>query len=289
MDWEQFDWLIDAALREDRTSEDVTTLATVPPDAQTTAELQVRAEGVVCGLPLAGRMAVRFDERISFEALVQDGDRVAAGGVAARLTGPAGALLSLERTMLNFLQHLSGVATLTAAYVDRVGHTAAHILDTRKTTPGWRALEKYAVRCGGGHNHRMDLADQALIKDNHLALVGASPHDPQAVRAAVRRVRDAFPGVPVEVEVEDMGQLAAAVAAAPDVILLDNMPPGQVAEALAFVVQSCGADERPLLEASGGITMDNVAAYAEAGADLISVGALTHSAPAFDLALEIEV
>lgn len=287
MNWRDFDWLLDAALAEDACVQDVTTLATVSADRRARAELQARQEGVLCGLPLAERLVGRFCSGISFEARVEDGERVQAGDVAAVLAGPAGPILTVERTMLNFLQRLSGIATVTARYVEAVRGTGAEILDTRKTTPGWRLLEKYAVRCGGGTNHRADLAGMALVKDNHLALLAQRERDAEAVREAVRRVRGAYPGVPVEVEVEDAAQLEAALDAEPDLILLDNMTPEQVGDAARLVAERTEHGDRPLLEASGSITLENVAAYAKAGADRVSIGALTHSAPAFDLALEI--
>jgi nicotinate-nucleotide pyrophosphorylase (carboxylating) len=189
--------------------------------------------------------------------------------------------------MLNFLQRLSGIATTTAWFVEAVRGTGAAILDTRKTTPGWRRLEKYAVRCGGGLNHRPDLAEMALIKDNHLALLAGGPAGVEAVRQAVERVRGACPDVPIEVEVETRAQFEAALEARADIILLDNMSPQEVAECAQIATARRGPQSRPLLEASGGITLENVAAYAEAGADRISVGALTHSLPAFDYSLEI--
>jgi nicotinate-nucleotide pyrophosphorylase (carboxylating) len=284
MDWTSFDDLIDAALSEDQASRDVTTLALVPPDRRATARLVAKAEGVVCGLPLAARLVAVFDADIAFEPRLEDGARVAPGVVAARLDGPAGSILSVERTMLNFVRRLSGVATLTARFVERIRGTGARIYDTRKTTPGWRELEKYAVRCGGGNNHRMSLADQALIKDNHLALLGRTVAD--GVGTAVRAVRDASPGLMVTVEVEGPKQLRAALTARPDVILLDNMTPAQVREA-AELARRAG-ERRPLLEASGTITLDSVREYAEAGADRISIGALTHSAGALDLSLDVD-
>ncbi len=287
MNWAEFDPLIDAALAEDRPREDVTTRALVPPDRTARGEVRAGADGVVCGLPLAERLARRFDERIAFEPCVADAERVGRGDVVARLEGPAASILSVERTMLNFLQRLGGVATLTARYVAAVRGTGAAIYDTRKTTPGWRRLEKYAVRCGGGRNHRMDLAEMALIKDNHLALLVAAGGRAEAVRAAVERARAA--GVPVEVEVEveveDTAQLEAALAAGPDFILLDNMTPDEVRRARR-AAEAVGLG-RPELEASGAITLQNVRAYAEAGADRISIGALTHSAPALDLSMEL--
>jgi len=287
MNWQDFDALIDAALEEDAAGRDVTTLALVPGDRSVEAEVVAREDGVVCGLPLAARIAARFDGRLAFEAAAEDGAQVTAGTLVARASGPAAALLAVERTLLNFLQRLSGMATLTARYVAAVSGTHAEIYDTRKTPPGWRLLAKYAVRCGGGRNHRMNLAELALIKDNHLALMGGPMQDAGAVRAAVEKVREADPGLIVEVEVEGTAQLRAALDAGADIILLDNMTPDEFRHAADIVAGTCTPDARPALEASGGITLENVRAYAEAGADRISIGALTHSAPAFDLSLEV--
>lgn len=285
MDWERFDWLIDRALEEDRARQDVTTRALVPPGRRAEAEVRAGAEGVACGLPLVRRVAARFDPHLEFQECVREGERVRPGAVMARLSGPAASVLSVERTILNFLGRLSGVATLTAQFVENVKGTKARIYDTRKTTPGWRELEKYAVRCGGGCNHRMNLADQALIKDNHLALLSTEPQGPQAVHEAVEKVRATCPGLEVEVEVQNLAEAEAALAAGPDVIMLDNMSPQQVREAAALTKAKAGA--RPLLEASGTVTLATVRDYAEAGADRISIGALTHSAPALNLSLEI--
>lgn len=282
MRWEEYDWLLDAALREDSAEADVTTGALIPPDRQARAEMTIKEDGVICGLPLAERLLKRWEERIVFEALSQDGEFVSAPQVVATLEGPAGRILSVERTMLNFLQRLSGVATMARRYVDAVAGTGAVILDTRKTTPGWRDLEKYAVRCGGASNHRGGLGDQALIKENHLALME------EGVEAAVRRARERVPaGLKVEVEVKALDQLTEAVRAGADIIMLDNMTPEQVAEAVALVGALCEGGRRPLLEASGRMTLDGVRAYAEAGVDWISVGALTHSAAALDIALDM--
>jgi nicotinate-nucleotide pyrophosphorylase (carboxylating) len=267
--------LVRAALEEDRAFEDVTTLATVPEDSRATAALVARAEGVVAGLPLAVMAFHLLDPSVKVRVLVWDGSRVARGEVALELEGPARALLSAERTALNFVQRLSGIATLTARYVNAVRGTRAEILDTRKTTPTFRSLEKYAVRCGGGVNHRMDLASAVLIKDNHLAAVGGD------IAVAVQRSRKlAPPGCCVEVECDDAVQVAAAAAAGADIILLDNMTPEEMRECVQLVAS------RALTEASGGITLESVRAVAEAGVDRISVGALTHSAPALDLALD---
>jgi len=211
--------------------------------------------------------------------------------VVATLAGPAASVLSIERTMLNFLQHLSGVATLTRRFVDAVRGTGAQILDTRKTIPGWRALQKYAVRCGGGVNHRTGLSDQVLIKDNHLRVVlraaGRGVGAQGGIAGAVQKARQASEGLLLEVEVENLQQLREALTAGPDIVLLDNMRPGEVRRAAALVRACRAAGGRPLIEASGGVTLRNVRAYAEAGADRIAIGALTHSAPALDLSLRI--
>ncbi|MHC4591587.1 MAG: carboxylating nicotinate-nucleotide diphosphorylase [Planctomycetota bacterium] len=282
MEWERFDWLTDAALEEDAARSDVTTRALVADDVHVAAEMRAGAAGVVCALPLAQRVVARLDEGVLFERCFQEGDRVEPGQVVARLSGPAAPILSAERTMLNFVQRLSGVATLTAKFVERIRGTSASIYDTRKTTPGWRELEKYAVRCGGGCNHRMDLAAMALIKDNHLALMAGD------TAAAVAEVRAASPDLEVELAIDNLSNLDAALAAAPDVIMLDNMTPDQVREAAALV-QAKATGKPPLLEASGSMTLENVRDYAEAGADWISIGALTHSAPALDMSLALIV
>ena len=282
MNWNDFDPLLDAALTEDAVSLDATTRALVPGGLEVLGRVIAREEGVACGLALADRLVTRFGHGLSFKADVSDGDRVARGQVIAEVRGPAAPMLSLERAMLNFLQHLSGVACLTAQFADAVHGTRAAIYDTRKTTPGWRELEKYAVTCGGGRNHRPHLAGAVLIKDNHLAL--ARDGD---VAGAVRRARDAYPGLTVEVEVEDVDQLREALTAGPDIILLDNMTPAEVRRAVELT-QEISPEDPPLLEASGGITLENVRQYAEAGADRISIGVLTHSAPAMDISMEIE-
>ena len=272
---EETESLVRAALEEDRAFEDVTTLATVPEDARAAARMVARAEGVIAGLPLAVVAFHLINPDVKVHVVTWDGSRVARGDVALELEGPARALLSAERIALNFVQRLSGIATLTARYVDAVRGTSAQILDTRKTTPTLRALEKYAVRCGGGVNHRMDLASAVLIKDNHLAAVGGD------IAEAVRRSRALAPeGICVEVECDDAAQVAAAADAGADIILLDNMTPAEMRECVRIVAG------RALTEASGGITLTAARAVAEAGVDRISVGALTHSAPALDVALD---
>jgi nicotinate-nucleotide pyrophosphorylase (carboxylating) len=272
---EETEALVRAALEEDRAFEDLTTLATVPGDARAAARMVARAEGVVAGLPLAVVAFHLMNPDVSVHVSAWDGSRVVRGAVVLELEGPARALLSAERIALNFVQRLSGVATLTARYVDAVRGTRAQILDTRKTTPTLRALEKYAVRCGGGVNHRMDLASAVLIKDNHLAAVHGD------IAEAVRRSRASAPeGICVEVECDDAAQVEAAAEAGADIILLDNMTPDEMRECVKIVAG------RALTEASGGITLTAARAAAEAGVDRISVGALTHSAPALDVALD---
>jgi nicotinate-nucleotide pyrophosphorylase (carboxylating) len=289
MDWQRYDRLIQAALQEDCAGDDVTTTSLVAPEARETARMLARDPGVPAGLGLAARVAQVFDEGIEFCEKVPDGTGVEPGTVLATLEGPAAAILSVERTMLNFVQRLSGIATLTARYVEEVRGTGTGIYDTRKTTPGWRELEKYAVRCGGGCNHRMTLSEMALIKDNHLAIFGASPDEPQGVGRAVETVRRVYPDVPVEVEVDTLEQLEAALPGKPDLVLLDNMSPADVRRAVVLVDQLCSDAHRPKLEASGGITLANVREYAHAGADRIAIGAITHSAPAMDIGLDMEL
>ncbi len=290
MRWEQFDWLIEAALGEDGARDDVTTAALVDRLRTCEAQIVVQQDGVICGLPLACRTTRALDPELTLDAVAADGAAVCAGTVVARLAGPAASLLSVERTMLNFLQRLSGTASLTRRFADAVAGTGAVILDTRKTIPGWRALQKYAVRCGGGRNHRMALNDQVLIKDNHLRLSAGPKGARWTVRGAVEAARLAAGGMMVEVEIESVHQLQEALSAAADIIMLDNMTPDQVRAAVQ-TARASGArtpsGERPLLEASGTIGLDNVRAYAEAGVDRISIGALTHSAPALDMSLHI--
>jgi nicotinate-nucleotide pyrophosphorylase (carboxylating) len=257
---------------------DLTSLAVIPPDRRGQAAFVARSPGLVAGLPAA---AIVFEGAADFQPLTPDGTAVQAGTRLAVVAGPMRAILAGERIALNFLQHLSGIATLTRRYVDAVGGLTARVLDTRKTTPGWRLLEKYAVRQGGGHNHRMGLYDGVLIKDNHLAAVGAGP---SAVAEAVRRAR-AMHGtsIPLEIEVDDLEQLEVALRERPDIVLLDNMTPEQLREA---VTRRNNGAPGVLLEASGGVTLDTVRTIAETGVDRISVGALTHSAPALDIGLD---
>ena len=270
------DALLDAWLAEDLGDGDVTSEATVPADRRASARLLVKAPGVVCGLALAERVFTRLDPDLVFEAVLRDGARVdEPPAVAATLEGRARALLAGERLALNLVGRLSGIATQTARYVDAVAGTGAAILDTRKTTPGLRALEKYAVACGGGRNHRLGLFDAVLIKDNHIAVAGS-------LSEAVRRARAYAPGLEVEVEADTLMQVHEALEAGADAILLDNMPPARLAEAVALVAG------RARTEASGGITLEGIAAVGRSGVDTISVGALTHSAANLDVSLEVE-
>ncbi len=287
MDWDEFDYLVDAALAEDEAGHDVTTLALIARRRHAAAELICRKPGVVCGLPLAARMLQRFKDSVEFRQHAREGDPVEGGCVLASMRGSAHAILAAERTMLNFLQRLSGIATLTARFVAKVQGTGARIYDTRKTTPGWRRLEKYAVRCGGGINHRLDLGEMVLIKDNHLALTAPQGDRSAAIREAVLLVREEWPGLAVEVEVDDLSQLESALVAAPDIIMLDNLTPAQVRQAVELVKERSSPTRAPQLEASGGIALDNVAEYAAAGVDRIAVGCLTHSAPALDISLTV--
>jgi nicotinate-nucleotide pyrophosphorylase (carboxylating) len=255
---------------------DVTTLATVPPEHRGVARLVARADGVVAGLPVAAAVfAARLGSADGVRRLAADGDRVAAGDLLMEITGPTRELLTAERSALNLLTHLSGVATLTARWVAAVAGTGARIRDTRKTLPGLRAAEKYAVRCGGGANHRMGLHDQALIKDNHVIAAGG-------VAAAVRAVRARFPEIFCEVECDTLDQVREAVQEGAVLVLLDNMD----VDTLRAAVAAC----RPhgtRTEASGGLTLAVAADVAATGVDYLAVGALTHSAPALDLALDL--
>lgn len=263
---------------------DLTSTALIPPSARGQGWLVARADGVLAGMAVVDRLVAHFELDQGWRPEFSDGDHVQAGDRLARIEGPVRSLLGLERMALNFLQRLSGVATLTARYVAAVAATKARILDTRKTTPGWRALEKYAVRQGGGFNHRMGLFDAILIKDNHLAWLAATRPREDVIAAAIRAGRASAPaGSLLTIEVDSLEQLALALPLVPDVILLDNFAPDQARRAVTLRDQVARG---VLLEASGGVTLDKVAALATAGVDRISVGALTHSAPALDVALD---
>jgi nicotinate-nucleotide pyrophosphorylase (carboxylating) len=257
---------------------DVTSSATLPEGIQAKAKLVARKSGTIAGLACAARAFRSLAPNMKFEAKARDGDRVGANTTLAVIEGPAIAILSGERVALNFLGHLSGIATLTAAYAAKIAHTKAKITDTRKTTPGLRALEKYAVRCGGGVNHRFGLDDAVLIKDNHIAVAGGVGPALDAARAAVSHL------VKVEIEVDTLDQLREVLGnGKADVVLLDNMAPETLREAVAL----CRG--KIVTEASGGVTLDTLAAIAETGVDVISSGALTHSAPSLDVALDISL
>jgi nicotinate-nucleotide pyrophosphorylase (carboxylating) len=267
--------ILDLALAEDLGAGDRTSEALVPPEARARGRLRAKQRLVVCGLPLVERVFARLgDVRVMLAA--KDGDAAAPGQVLATLDGNARALLAGERVVLNLLQHLCGIATLTRACVDRVAGTPLVVRDTRKTLPGMRALAKYAVRTGGGTNHRLGLDDAILIKDNHLALRGGD------VREAVGAARRAFAALPVEVECRTLVEVAEAVEARPDLILLDNMQPADIGEAVRLTAG------RVPLEVSGGVTPEQLPGIAALGVQLVAIGALTHSAPAADLHLKIE-
>ena len=271
------DRVVRAALEEDlRYGPDVTTAAVIPPGTKSVADVVARQPGTLAGLPVVAAVLDVACPAATFTPQARDGDRVAAGDVVARVEGPLAEILTAERTLLNFLTHLSGIATATRAWVDAIDGTGAFVRDTRKTVPGLRALEKYAVRCGGGVNHRMGLGDAALIKDNHIAAAGG-------VTAAFRAVLAAAPGVVVEVECDTLGQVGEALAAGAALILLDNMSLDQMRSAVAMARAYPAAK----LEASGGLRLENAREVASTGVHYLSVGALTHSSPALDLALDV--
>jgi nicotinate-nucleotide pyrophosphorylase (carboxylating) len=268
---------IQAALREDIRSGDVTTNALIPEKATATASMNFRESGVVCGLDVARISFEELDRSASIQVLIADGQTVASGMEVMRIAGSARAILTAERVALNYAQRLSGIATLTQRFVQAVAGTKTKIADTRKTTPGSRLFEKYAVRCGGGSNHRFALDDLILIKDNHIALCGG-------VVEAVRRARE-YSGhaLKVEVECDTLEQVEQALEAEADIILLDNMMPLELKQAVQRI------DGRAVSEASGGVSLQTVRAIAECGVDIISIGALTHSARALDIGLDIKI
>jgi nicotinate-nucleotide pyrophosphorylase (carboxylating) len=278
--------LIDLALDEDLgrqgdSSEDVTSSAIINSATRGTTTIVARQAGVLAGLPAAAMVVARVDRDLQFTSLMNDGDLLKPGDRIASITGSMTSILPAERTALNFLQYMSGIATMTRRYVDAIAGCSAKILDTRKTVPGWRWLAKYAVRQGGGHNHRMGLFDQFLIKDNHWHAMKS----PRNLPELFSKLRKDFPRLLIEIEVESLAQFDEALAGKPDIILLDNMPLDMMREvvqrrkALAPAIQ---------LEASGGVNLQTVRGIAETGVDRISVGALTHSAPALDIALDYE-
>lgn len=285
--------LVKWALSEDVGTGDVTSLNAIRSGVGARAAIVAKQPGVVAGLEIAQLTFREVDPELRFKATTRDGDSVAAGVAVAQVSGSAGSILTAERTALNFLQRLSGVATMTRRFVDQVKDTGVTILDTRKTTPGLRFLEKYAVKCGGGENHRFALWDMYLVKDNHIRAAGG-------LTAAIDRIQRTRRDLPLEVEVESLDQLAEALRPEVDRILIDNRTVEEVRLAIAEVDRwfkkqppdqsrmRPGARRWPEVEVSGGITLETVRAFAELGPDYISVGALTHSAPAFNLSLEIE-
>ncbi len=271
--------LNELALTEDLGDGDVTSLYFIPDDRLASAFVTARQEGVISGVSVAARVFTRIDPKLQVEILIPDGSHVSDGALLMRVEGTARSILTAERCALNFLQHLSGVASLTARYVQRVHGTHARILDTRKTTPGYRLLEKQAVLHGGGTNHRLGLYDRAMVKDNHLVAEGG----PAALQATILRLRADKPGIEVELEADHLAQVRTFLAMeSVDHILLDNMSLDELREAVA----ARGEHVRPLLEASGGVTLETVRDIAHTGVDFISVGALTHSAPALDIGLD---
>jgi len=268
------------ALAEDIGGGDVTTLATVPQNAKSVALMRAREPLVIAGLVFAETAFRQLSPKIKIKKCFRDGQRAKAGDTLLKISGSARAILSAERVALNFVQRLSGVATATAQFADAVKSTSAKILDTRKTTPGWRRFEKYAVACGGGKNHRLGLFDLILIKDNHL--VALQNERPNAIAAAIRRARKKFRKLKVEVEADTLEQVAQATDAGADIILLDNMTTGQLRQAVEIV------RDRAQTEASGGVNLKTVRAIAGSGVDFISVGALTHSARAVDIGLDFQ-
>lgn len=270
----QFQELIDRALQEDIGTGDLSTRI-FSDDLSSLAKLYAKQEGVVAGLSLVEQVFQRVDPRILVKTLAQDGDKVNVGEVVIELEGPLGSILQGERTALNFLQHLSGIATATKRAVDQVSGLSTYIVDTRKTLPGWRALQKYAVRVGGGQNHRFGLYDAVMLKDNHLAAVGGLTEAVQRVKAQIGHM------IKIEVECETMEQVEEAVACGVDVIMLDNMGIEEMREAVLYI------DKRAIVEASGGIQEEHLRQVAETGVDLISIGALTHSVKAMDFSLDL--
>ncbi|HVU23062.1 MAG TPA: carboxylating nicotinate-nucleotide diphosphorylase [Opitutus sp.] len=272
----QTEHLIDLALAEDAGLGDVTSRAIFPARHRSRGAIEARQELVLCGLEVAARVFARVDPALKVKFLARDGDRVKAGRKVLTVAGPTASMLTAERTALNFLQRLSGVATQARKFADAVAGTGVRIVDTRKTTPGWRALEKYAVRCGGCANHRASLGEHVLIKDNHIAAAGS-------LTKAVKLAREAAPHLAkIEVEAKTLAEVREALRAGAEAILLDNMAPPQARQAALMIAGAA------VVEVSGGVRFETLREYAVPGVDVISIGALTHSAPAADLSLEIE-
>lgn len=271
--------LVELALREDIGTGDITSDVLVAPGREANAVIIAGEKGVVAGLLVSELVFNLMDSEIVSKACVSDGDKVEKGKIVAQVSGRARAILAGERTALNFLSRLSGIATNTARFVERLGSYKAKVMDTRKTTPGWRILEKYAVKVGGGYNHRMGLYDAVLIKDNHLKLVEGRIGD------VVAEARKAQPSKRIEVETTNISEVKDALSGNPDIIMLDNMSPVEVREAVELIRRSGGGVQ---VEVSGGVTLENVEEFAAAGADIISVGALTHSVRSLDFSMELD-
>lgn len=277
LDKKQIDKIVLNALEEDMPYGDVTTDNLIPEEDVTEAKFIAKAEGVIAGMPVAARVFELIDSRISIEILKNDGDKVSKGDIIAILNGPTAGILKGERTALNLMQRLSGIATRTNVFTELVKDYKVSVADTRKTTPGLRYLEKYAVRCGGGRNHRYSLSDAVMLKDNHIAAGGG-------IIPAVAKVRANIPHtVKIEVEVEDMEMVRQAVESGADIIMLDNMNEAAMAEAVKYI------DGRALVEASGDVTEERIRAIAETGVDIISIGRITHSVKALDISLRFKI
>ena len=278
---------ITAALKEDAAFSDITTLSVVPAEKIVSANLLAKTACVVCGVDVFTQTILELDPKAKFKIIIPDSKLAKAGEVILKLTASARSILSAERTALNFIQHLSGVATLSANYVNAVKGSGTIILDTRKTIPGLRLLEKYAVSCGGAQNHRMNLSQMAMLKDNHIELSGNINGAGEGISSAVAKIRKRKPKIQIEVECENLLQVSSAIKSKVDVIMLDNMKIGMLKTAIKTIKASCKTD-RPKIEISGSVSLKTVSKLAALGADFISVGAITHSAPAADISLEIE-
>jgi nicotinate-nucleotide pyrophosphorylase (carboxylating) len=292
LDLEKIRDIVQLAIKEDIGAGDITSKIFIPDGFETEGVIIAKEAGIVAGLPVAGYVLSQIDENLIFTSNIEDGSRVKKGTIIGSVKGLTLSLLSAERLVLNFLQRLSGIATATNRFAEKIKGYRTQIMDTRKTAPGWRYLEKYAVRVGGGINHRMGLYDQILIKDNHLKAMGSEKEN-GTISRLVRKAREQIEnGMLIEVEVEDLCQIKDVVDAGVDIILFDNMEPSKIREAVDIVKeieknQDAGTGKAILTEASGNITIENVEEYADAGVDRISVGAITHSARVLDISFDI--
>ncbi len=292
LDLEKIRDIVQLAIKEDIGAGDITSKIFIPDGFETEGVIIAKEAGIVAGLPVAGYVLSQIDENLIFTSNIEDGSRVKKGTIIGSVKGLTLSLLSAERLVLNFLQRLSGIATATNRFAEKIKGYRTQIMDTRKTAPGWRYLEKYAVRVGGGINHRMGLYDQILMKDNHLKIMGSEKEN-GVISRLVRKAREQIEnGMLIEVEVEDLCQIKDVVDAGVDIILFDNMEPSKIREAVDIVReieknQDAGTGKAILTEASGNITIENVEEYADAGVDRISVGAITHSARVLDISFDI--